>query len=493
MKQYRTILLVLIALVISVFSSCIGDDDSALSAGIDNLTFSEDTVRFDTVFTSVATATRRVLVYNRGTERMLLQNVHLQDGKYFRINVDGFAGSQQNVEIAGQDSMYLFVELMIDPRNDNNPILVEDAIRFDVNGSQKTMYLEAYGQDVYVLKNKEFTRDTIFQAERPYLIYDSLKVASGATLTLSPNVKLYFHKGAGLHVYGKLDAQGTIEKPIQFRGDRTDKIFTAVTYDNGVTGQWKGVSFDSLSYNNVLKNIQIRNSEYGLLFDEALPDQQKAELENVEIRNILQDVISATNCKISFRNCLLVNAKSNVLKLIGGNYNFTHCTVANYFSAVGEGRGLNSQTVYMANVLDSRVIPLVACNFMNCIISGSRTSEVQFHHVLNGEEQEPFNHLFSRCLINLKGEDDENFVETIWDKSPKFARLNEGWNYIWDFRLLEDSPAINAADRQYSASVPYDVKGNYRFTDSNPDIGCYEYVATNKQGLLPAFAFCLQH
>lgn len=469
-------------LLLAVLSGCLlfscKDDNDVVSANSSiKLAFSKDTVRFDTVFTSIKTSTKRILIHNKNKNAVNIESIRLMggSGSFFRMNVDGYSGDQTNVHLRGQDSMYVFVELTVDPQNRDNPVFIEDSIRFVTNGNTQYLRLEAYGQDVYIWDKKTLARDTTILGERPLLIYDTLTIASQAHVTMGPGTKLFFHKGAALSVKGRLSAVGSVENPVVFRGDRTDRLFSDVLYDNGVTGQWNGITVDSLSFNNVFENVRIRNSFHGILFKQSLSDQKKATLSNVIIHNVNENGVTATDCIIDFLNCQITNAKQMCVQLIGGQYTFLHCTIANYFNAVNESRASGSKTLYLSNIFNKSVLPLDKCDFTNCVISGSSNSDVELYNTLNGSERTPFNHLFTNCLIRVNGDDDQNFVNTIWNKDPKFANLNKNRDYVFSFELDSLSVAVNAAARVYSASLPLDLKGVSRLSDDGPDIGCYEW------------------
>ena len=68
MKHLVLIFLLLAALSGGLLTSCIEDDFS--SSPNDVLTFSTDTVRFDTVFTDIGTSTRIFKVYNRSKKSL---------------------------------------------------------------------------------------------------------------------------------------------------------------------------------------------------------------------------------------------------------------------------------------------------------------------------------------------------------------------------------------------------------------------------------------
>lgn len=104
----------------------------------------------------------------------------------FRMNVDGRKGSSfNNVGILANDSMYVFVEVTVDPNGGNQPLLIQDSVLFTVNGIRQSVLLEAYGQDVNLYKGGvTITKDSILTANRPYLIYDSLVIAKGVSLNI---------------------------------------------------------------------------------------------------------------------------------------------------------------------------------------------------------------------------------------------------------------------------------------------------------------------
>ena len=115
------------------------------------LSFSCDTLSFDTVFTQQGSATLQMKVYNRNANALMIDHVGLRDGKAFVVNVDG---EQQltrlkNLQINGGDSLFVFVRVDIDPTASNSPVLVSDMLSFHLtSGVTQSVTLEAYGQDV---------------------------------------------------------------------------------------------------------------------------------------------------------------------------------------------------------------------------------------------------------------------------------------------------------------------------------------------------------
>ena len=107
----------------SVFFAACNNDEPITDAGA-SLEFSLDTLAFDTVFTSVGSTTKRFKIYNRNEQPIVISNIQLENTSgMFRINVDGTAGNtHSNIEIPAEDSIYVFVEVTVDPDNSNNNI-----------------------------------------------------------------------------------------------------------------------------------------------------------------------------------------------------------------------------------------------------------------------------------------------------------------------------------------------------------------------------------
>ncbi|MDL2215085.1 hypothetical protein LJC00_02715 [Dysgonomonas sp. OttesenSCG-928-M03] len=484
MKLIACIITSLIAL--SLFFSCDNNDHFSTDSNM-RLAFSSDTIRFDTVFTSLGTATKRLKIYNRNSDALTINNVELMNAAKtgFRMNVDGFSGnSVGNVDILAKDSIYVFIEATIDPLNQNNPLFISDSIRFQFNGVTQYVRLEAIGQDVILWKGKKIEKDTTLTAEKPFLIYDSLYVKEGVTLNIEKNSHFYFHSNASFSIAGNVNAKGTIQEPVVFRGDRTDNIFESpkLSYDR-VPGQWYGVKLAPKSYNNHFENVRIRNSVYGVLCLPSDTAQTKISLMNTTIQNTTKDIISAVNAKIDAQNSLFANSGTYTINIIGGSYNFLHCTIANYMAYNGTTRRgtmliSNSGTDTSGK---SQSAALGTCRFINTIIAGAGNNKDEIK--LNSTGSLAFNYIFINSLLKVPGTDDQYFINTVWNEDPGFryiyktgdAQVNPNLYYYYDFSIGENSKAINKASRQYAAKLPNDITGVSRRNDDGPDIGCFEW------------------
>lgn len=468
-KIVKNIIYIVIVVFFVLVSAC-KDDDSFSSDKNLKLTFSMDTVDFDTVFSSIGSATRQFKIYNRNKNSLLIESIEMVNAAKsgFRMNIDGEKGTKlNNVEILKKDSLYGFVEITVDPQDEKNPLLIRDSIRFVVNGNAQYVQLAAVGQDVYIWKDKVIAKDTVLTDKKPFLVYNSLTVNKDVTLTVNEGVTFFMKDEAIVDVYGTLKAEGTLENPVVFRGSRFDNIEGNIPYDN-VPGQWGGITYYSDSYDNTLTSVVVKNATKGVTFQQSDPQKKKAMLSDVIVQNSSEYGVRAINCNIEARNCLFVNSRGSVLSLYGGEYAFLHCTLANYYRWTAR----QEESLVISNRAEDKGYPLTKCDFTNSIIYGSVSNEL----ILNGTSSVDFNYQFRNCLIKGTEQSNSHFVNAIWNSTPLFKDLSSEGTYSYNFELEASSPAKDKADRAYSIAAPMDLKGNSRLNDSNPDIGCYEWV-----------------
>lgn len=458
---------VVLVLFLMLFSSCQDDNDFSDSKDL-TLSFSNGTIRFDTVFATLGSATKQFKIYNRNNNSLTIQSIELVNASKsgFRMNIDGEKGTKlTNVDILKKDSLYGFVEVTVDPTNTKNPVLIRDSIRLVVNGNIQYVQLEAVGQDVYIWKDKVVTTDSVITGDKPLLIYNSLTINKGVTLEVQKGTTFFLRNNATVEVHGNIIAQGTVQEPIVFRGSRFDNIDGNIPYDN-TPGQWNGITFHAESYGNVLNNVIVKNAVRGVTFSPADTQYKKAEFINTIVQNTSEYGLLAINCYIDFQNCLFANSKGAVVSLTGGKYSFLHCTLANYY----RWSVRQKECLAIGNVYEGKAYNLDKCDFINSIVSGSVSGEL----LLSGVSTVAYNYKFQNSLIKASEQKNEHFVNTVWNADPLFVNINNNKDYSYNFELQAGSPAIGKADRSYSLLLPYDLKGRSRLMDTDPDIGCYE-------------------
>lgn len=461
----------ILAILPFVYSSCSSDDDFSSSPNL-SLAFSSEAVSFDTVFTTVGSATRQFKIYNKNASSLVIQSIELMNPKKsgFRMNIDGEKGTKlTNVEILKKDSLFGFIEVTVNPLEADAPVLIRDSIKFITNGNVQYLYLEAVGQNVHIWRVETVTIDSVLTADKPILVYHSMTINKNVTLSIQEGAIFYMKKGSSVQVRGHIIAKGSIEKPVVFRGGRFDKIEVDIPYDN-VPGQWDGIYFYPESYGNDLENVYVKNATRGMTFHTSDIQYKKASLKNVIVHNSSEYGVTAENADIDGSNCLFSNARTATLILQGGKYSFLHCTLANYYSWSAR----RSETLVLKNLSDMGLAaPLLQCDFINTIIYGSLSKELLLD---NKHTESAFNYQFTNCLIKATETDDSHFTNVIWNKSPLFKFLNDDGTYSFNYELQKGSSAIGKADEIYSLTLPLDLRGTSRQDDSKPDIGCYEWT-----------------
>ena len=435
------------------------------------LEFSEDTVFFDTVFTGIGSVTKQLKIYNTSSEDILLTDIRVAKGSKsnYRVNVNGIPGnSVKNIKIRALDSMYVFVEVTVNPATGD--ILELDSLVFEHKNGTQDVDLVAFGRDVHFFRREVISTQT-WSSDKPYLIYDYLIVDSLQILTIEAGVEVYINRGGYFVVLGSVQSNGTLENPVVFQGDRLE-----VDYKD-IPGQWGGVWLSSGSFANTFTYTHIKNGTIGLEIDTMVSlTEPTAVLHNCKIENHSIAGISAEGTWLKVSNTLIANCGVyNVALLYGGTYAFYHCTLANnWFWSYRETPALVMNNYYTYKGVDYYNGKLNA-SFYNTIVYGDKANEIiaDPYPVDNGMEL-----LFSNCLIKIS---DQNylystpiFTGSVLNKDPKFVSFDK-----YDYGLDTLSNAKDMAGKDIINLFPdlqTDYQGNSRVTDKAPDIGFLERI-----------------
>ena len=479
-------------LILSVIIVACNDDTDFSSNPSHRLTFSGDTIAFDTLFTDVPSSRGGMMVYNNNDEALRISSVELLSGgeSGFRVLVDGQYGTfMQDIELWSKDSLFLFAELT-PPRNGAaTPLKLEDRLRFTLeSGVQQDIVLLAYGRDASFMRAVTVNSDSVITAGH-YVVYDSLVVAPGATLTIEPGATLYFHDKVPMVVRGSLSAVGTKEQPVIFRGDRTDNIFSYLPYDR-LPGQWDGIVLASTSNGNKFEYCDIHSANYGIKMEAGDSTVQRLAMNSSRLENFYGNALELVQAHARVTNTLLANAGGNCVKIVGGKVSFIHCTIANFF--VYKVRDV---ALTLHNSYGTTPAPLYGADFVNCVITGSKKDELM-GYLSNLGDTVPHckNYHFENTLINTVVGEDKNFVNVTVDESETSPFAAEHFRtidhdiFLYDFHLTEGSTArsIGGDALLDDEKLRYDKDGVVR-ESGFVDAGCYQFVAaeeneqTNKQ------------
>ena len=465
------------------------------------LKFSSDTLRIDTVFTSVGSAVRYFKVFNNYDQTLRISNISItqKTNTIAKLNVDGISAKTfSNIDIAPHDSIYVFVTVAVNPNApvSDSPFVIDEDINFVTNGNTQKVVVEAWGQNANYIPDR-FSKGGLallsggvekkiieWKDKKPYVIYGVLFVDS-CTLRIAAGTKIYTHGGFGqlsdksnyrdgiIYVLpnAHIEAFGTKENPIIFQGDRLEPEFS------DIPDQWAGIIMSDNCRGNIFNYTTIRNSRVGIRTDSAA----SLSLKNCKIYNTASSGLLSQHSTITGENCLIYNNGVNALQIeFGGDYNFTYCT----FSSLGSKNaalatnnyrcyeptdvgGCNRAKVYRPNLA-----------MTNCIIYGGKDDELNFFNATTDKNNFLYN--FNNCIVRvkdlLKPDNTPDFLNnckncinatTTAAGYKLFKSTNTG-----DYHLDTLSLAHNQALVQKNIFIDLDSKVRDAM---KPDIGCYEF------------------
>lgn len=453
------------------------------------LQFSTDTVLFDTVFTTIGSTTQNFRVYNPYNQTINIDNIALagNGSSSYRLNINGHRTNQlENVEILAKDSIFIFVEVTLDPNGQNNPLVVEDSIIFLTNGNDQGVKLISFGQDVHLI-NGEYIKTQTWTKDKPYLVYNSMAIDTNQILRIEPGTRIHFHKRSSMIVFGTLKVNGTLEEPVSFLGDRLEHFYDDIPgqwgswleFDNGTAYMLGGIHITPPSRNNEINYAIIKNAIKGIQVDTLTSTSHPTlTITNSRIENMTIAGIYAQSTTIAAANCLIANCGSWCVALtLGGSYEFYHCTLSNNY---GIGTGVRTEPALMLNnffVYENAayVYNLYNALFANCIITGGRPMEIEFFNTIDKKPVPgEFNYIFDHCIVKvdtLKTDDATRWISILKNIDPRFLSVTDR-----DYQLDTLSPAMDKGNPEYARLFPMDLNGVSRLTDKGPDIGAYERV-----------------
>lgn len=479
-SSYFTFFLLTIGCTAFFFSSC-KKDKLNTTAGI---SFSTDTLTFDTLFTTLGSTTKFFTIRNTQKQAIKISSIRLAGGNAspYRINVDGDAGTHfSDIEIPAKDSLYVFVEVTINPNLDNLPFIVEDSIQFSTNGNMQQVQLNAYGKNAHFIYADSIETNTVWNDDLPYVILNYLQIKQSACLTINAGCEVYFGGGAAMIVEGCLNVAGTdTSNMVTFRGVRLDNDVAGRPYDD-FPGQYAGLFFLRNSTGNI-KYLNMRNGAYGinvgnikttddatqnlaLLQSMSLSNAPTVTVENSKIYNQAFYGLFGFFGKINATNTLIYNCGTNVVGLYcGGDYEFLNCT---FYSRGSAYISHSKDPVFYVNNFFDAVTPAIFPDttralFRNCIVYGTLENEIvaqeatdnahkidiQIHNSVVKTNLNLTVPLFTNCTIN-----DPQFIDV----------------YKNMFKLKTTSSAANIGISPFPA---IDIDGFSR--NNPPDAGAYE-------------------
>lgn len=469
----------LAVILLMLFTACQDEEKINTSPSV-KLSFSSDTLIFDTIFSTIGSVTKQIRVYNDASEKISISSIKLAGGSNSRysINVDGQPGTQFNeIELGAKDSIFVFARVTIDPAETDLPFIVTDSIVFETNGNVQDVDLVAWGQNAnFILWNTDRPGlpryrivagegvDTTWNKTLPIVVYGYAVVDSTGSLTIEAGTKVHFHSGSGLWIYkgGSLKVLGTMEEPVFFQSDRTDSFYEYLP------GQWDRIWINEGAVDNIINYAVIRNGFIGLQL-ETLQEYMGNQLflSNTIIENMSGVGILTRFYLMAAQNCVITNCGQYALALtLGGGYDFRHVTVGNYWSyTVRTTPSLYINNYYLDQNNQAVEFPFSG-NFANSIVYGNQREEVVIDNKVTDFSLK-FDHCFLKTEMDVT--DPERFTNTEKNTDPMFVNYQES-----DLRLDSLSPARDIGKIDIARTVPLDINGQSRI--ESPDLGAYEWI-----------------
>ncbi len=452
------------------------------------LSFSSDTILFDTVFTSLGSATHHLMIYNPHGDDLKISSIRLVGGEAspYRINLDG----ENAVEfydkiIPANDSLFSFLRVTINPSDFNTPFVVEDELEFVTNGNTQTVKLLAWGQNAnYIVADKKIIlggeeypyhivadslQTTVWTKERPYVIYGWALINSYGTLRIEEGTRVYCHQGGGIFSWsdGQLIIEGTAEEPVVIQGDRLE------AYYQNTPGQWEQILMmdGRAGADHRVSHAIIRNGTIGLNCQSSLKVTECAlRIDNTIIENQSGYGLFSILYPVEAKNFTIANCGTSNVWAFGGDYRFVHGTIANYWN--GNEHKSNVAMTALNYAIDGQTNELFYYPFNmevdNCIIYGEQKDE--FVTQFGPDADSTF--LFDHCLVKTEkyANATAGFSHCLFSSEPYFVDILRNDLHIDSIA----SPVIGIGNPLFGNELPYDLDGVSRV--GAPDLGAYQFV-----------------
>ncbi len=479
--------------IFQVFISCHKETFTTDPAKLLNL--SSDTLSFDTVFTTIGSATRFIKIYNPHDENLIIRRAYLanRNSSHFTMNLDGLSGNDlDQIEIRARDSIYLFCEVKINPNDplEQSPFVITDSIMLEYNSVKQKLLLIAWGQNANYFPGKLNKGQVshidmngsaiVWNDPKPYIIYGivyfdngeliieegvRVHVWGGLTKAQDQNGETFFYNDGRLIIgpNASIKVKGTKEKPVVFQGVRLEESF------QNTPGQWSGIFIEKQSRNNEFHYAIIKNNLIGI----ALDSVSECQIRETKIYNNSLYGIYAATADMTMVNCLIYNQGSSGLHInTGGHYEITYCTLVNF--------GNGDPAIYLSN---ARCIDFPFCELnyeaelqatiRNTIMTGSDQDELW----MSEKQSSAFTVLFQNCLFRVKELPNvfSDFDTRFTQNCIRYASYDRLFKDIFNNDFHPDTLSVIENKAIPHINIFMDLDANIRDM-STPDIGCYEYL-----------------
>ena len=165
----------------------------------------------------------------------------------------------------------------------------------------------------------------------------------------------------------------------------------------------------------------------------------------------------------------------------GGDYEFIHCTFANYWTNGTRKDPLLVMTNYYEDLFGNEVYnKMDKAYFGNSIIYGSQEEEINFDF----DEATGFDYFFDHCILRTETVFDSSFVNNIYQPEPFLVVDGVTQNAFFkdenefNFDITEYSIARDLGSLSVTGTLLKDIRENDR-SDGKPDLGLMNLSQNN--------------
>ncbi len=445
------------------------------------LSFSQDTLYLDTVFTGLGSSTYSFTVRNPSHENITIDRIFLGRGEssFYRLNINGLsARSAENIELLAGDSAYIFVE--ITPQvGAANTLVYTDSVLFETGSVRQHVDLVTAVWDAhYHFPNRVLTIDQpepypdllipyavlscneVWTNDKPHVVYGYAVVDSACSLHINPGTQVHFHQGSGLWVYrdGALEVDGlnlgSIEAPVVFQGDRLEPGYEYVP------GQWGGLLggifiMGGEATQATINNAVIKNATTALRVDSSGSPSSEVRLHNTIISHNSRVGLYGGYGRVTATNSVFGPAGYYAFYGLGGHYRLEHCTLLNtwnFSSRNGTALGLFN---WFEDGNGTRYLRDVQASVTNSVVSGTLDNEVSLGIDAGGSFDVRFDHSALRIDPNPQS-GHYSIADTALFSTVYF---NQAWG--WTTGLQFPNGQLNYVPDSASTLVAKSVQTNW--------------------------------
>jgi hypothetical protein len=432
-----------ILLLLPLLLQCTRKDEVLTTDPSARLSFSEQVLVYDTLYADLHYPTRRIKVYNTNSGALSISEVSLAGGvsSPFKILVNGQQGPIVNgLELLGGDSLLVVVDLFFSAMSQNTPYLIEDSIRFVVNGQEQKVMLKAVGRDATLIPSGDLPCATVWTHAKPIVLLGQTTVPAGCTLTIQKGTQVLASRGSSLDIKGTL----------LVTGEKNDSVYLGGLVSGKNPGQWLGLRFYEGSSSNSLSWFHVENAVNGLSFVYTTIPTTLVDIamDHGVFNDFTASAVDVSYTKLKASNCLFFATSDAGTRLSKkGSGEFYYCTWAGY-SYDYYRKGVDVEIKDASGALSLLLKQSI-------VWGDSYTGEL----VIDPAATVTVDSCLVKSQVTLPG------TGTIRNQDPQFVLAA-----LRNYKLSATSSAIN---KGVPSAIIDDLNGVLR--DPLPDWGCYEY------------------